>query len=290
MTPRRIAILIVAASFTPLAAQGGVDPQPIQRMAATERAFAAAALEIGARDAFLTFFAAGAIEVRPGPTGAATRIGPARPSIEAWPRANLPLASQLMWAPFTGPISADGTLGWLTGASVNLTLPTKTIASKGAYFSVWQREADGTWRVWLDEGVQLPQVWQDAAPFRAAPDPDAGTAGTPNETIEAAEHAAADWGIGWHDRLAAEVRLHRQGEMPLTGRDAAAAWRTHAWTAAHATVVTTRVAGSDDLGIAIGGYDGTTTAGSPEHGTWVRVWKRDVTARWRIVFEDSKPR
>jgi hypothetical protein len=44
-----------------------------------------------------------------------------------------------------------------------------------------------------------------------------------------------------------------------------------------------------DLAVVVGGYDATATGGA-EHGTFVRVWKRDVTGRWRIVFETTKKR
>jgi ketosteroid isomerase-like protein len=75
--------------------------------------------------------------------------------------------------------------------------------------------------------------------------------------------------------------------MPLVGRDAAATWAASAWTTVRYTAARTEAAGSGDLGVTLGGYDATTTRG-PEHGTWVRVWKRDVTGRWRVVFETSK--
>ena len=75
--------------------------------------------------------------------------------------------------------------------------------------------------------------------------------------------------------------------MPLVGRDAAAGWAASAWTSVRYTVIRTEAAGSGDLAVAIGGYDATSPAGA-EHGTWVRVWKRDVTDRWRIVFETTK--
>ena len=39
--------------------------------------------------------------------------------------------------------------------------------------------------------------------------------------------------------------------------------------------------------VTLGGYDAVTSSG-PQHGTWIRVWKRDVTRRWRIVFETTK--
>jgi ketosteroid isomerase-like protein len=207
--------------------------------------------------------------------------------IEAGPLEKLPLGSRLMWEPFTGHVSSDGTLGWLTGGYAVSSIPLRTLAGQGAYFSVWQREPDGVWRVWLDAGVRLPAVWEDAAPFRAAPEPDAGAAGEPNESIEAAERDVAGGLAAWRARLSSGVPLHRDGAMPFVGREAAAE-STRNWSRVQWTVVTTRVAGSNDLGVALGGYDRATASG-PTHGIWVRVWKRDVGGRWRIVFETMKP-
>ena len=55
------------------------------------------------------------------------------------------------------------------------------------------------------------------------------------------------------------------------------------------SLIKTELAGSDDLGIAIGGYDATRADGSTDHGTYVRAWKRDLSGRWRVVFETSTP-
>jgi hypothetical protein len=280
----KTAIVLVAGSVAILARQ---DPQALQRMVATERAFAAATAEIGVRDGFLTFFADDAISLAAGKDGASATAKPAKEGLRALTPPKLPLLSQLMWEPFTGHVSSDGTLGWLTGGYANLTLTTRDLVGRGAYFSVWKHQADGTWRVWLDEGITLPTLWNDASPFRVAPEPDAGTAGEANETIDAAEQAVASGGNSWRARLSADVRLHRNGRMPLVGRDAAVEWAGHFWRSLHYTVIKQEVAGSADLGVTVGGYDATTDAGA-EHGTWVRVWKRDVTGRWRIVFETSK--
>jgi len=163
---------------------------------------------------------------------------------------------------------------------------------KGAYFSVWKRQVDGTWRVWLDEGVTLPATWNDASPFRVAPDPDSGTIGAPGEPLDAVERSIAGGGDGWRARLSATVRLHRDGSMPIVGRDAAAAAASATWRSVRYTVIHTEASASGDLAVTVGGYDGT-SAGAPtpaivDTGTWLRVWKRDVTGRWRIVFESSK--
>jgi ketosteroid isomerase-like protein len=277
--------LVLSAALTALSLQ--TDPQAIQRMVATERAFAAAAAEIGARDGFLTFFADDAIELTAGRDGPSATVNRAKEALRRLPSPALPLVTRLLWEPFTGQVSGDGTLGWLTGAYVSLNQVTHDITSHGAYFSVWRRQADGTWRVWLDEGISLPDVWQDASPFRAAPEPDVGTAGTPTETIEEAEHTLAGGGEAWRARLAADVRVHRDGHMPYVSRAAAATGATEAWQSFRYTLVTATVAGSGDLGVGLGGYDATTPTGL-QHGTVVRIWKRDLTGRWRVVFETSK--
>jgi ketosteroid isomerase-like protein len=265
------------------------DPQALPRMVAAERAFAAATAEIGVRDGFLAFFADDSISIIPGADGTKVTVVPARAGLEARPEPKLPLAAQLIWEPFTGQVSSDGTLGWLTGGYASLTTNTREIAAQGAYFSVWKRQPNGTWRVWLDEGISLPDVWRDASPFRAAPDPDTAAAATSSstETIDQAEQSVRAGGDAWRARLAEALRLHRDGRMPFVGREAAIAGMTAEWTTVRYTLTKTEAAASGDLGVTLGGYDATTASG-PEHGTWVRVWKRDVTGGWRIVFETNK--
>jgi len=275
-----ITVLLVTAPARQ--APAPIDTQALQRMVATERAFAAATAEIGVRDGFLTFFAADSVRIERAPTAA---VVPARPALVAQAPAKLPIANKLIWEPFTGHVSSDGTLGWLTGGFVSLNQAQQVVVGQGAYFSVWKRQADGTWRVWLDEGISLPNIWQGAAPFRVAPDPDTGTSGSPNETIEAAEASIATSPDAWRGRLAADMRLHIDGRMPIVGRDAAVA-SVRGNTAASYAVLRSEVAGSGDLAITIGSLELRTTP--LQRGTWVRVWKRDVTRRWRIVFQTEK--
>src|SRR5262245_34646608 len=280
-------LISVLISTALLSAQA--DPQALQRMVATERAFAAATAEIGVRDGFLTFFADDAIDLAPGADGPKATLGRAKEGIEKLDATKLPLVTRLMWEPFTGQVSADGDMGWLTGASVNTSLLTSDVLRTGAYFSVWKRQRNGTWRVWLDEGCQLPTMWNGASPFRVAPDPDAGTAGVAGEPVDAADAAVASGGEAWRLRLGSTVRVHRDGKMPFVGREQAIGWAEGEWKTVRYTTIKSELASSGDLAIALGGYDATPAASSAaEHGTWIRVWKRDVTTRWRIVFETSK--
>jgi hypothetical protein len=277
----KLSIVLIACS---LGLAQSPDPQALQRMVSTERAFAASAAELGVRDAFLTYFADDAVQLAAGSDGAHATAGRAKDGLRELTQPKLPLLTRLMWEPFTGHVSDDGTIGWLTGGYANLNLLTKDLVGKGAYFSVWKHQADGTWRVWIDEGISLPDVWQDASPFRVAPEPDLGSAGAMNETMAVAERSVAAGGAPWQARLSKDVRLHRDGKMPFVGRDAAIEGAQAAWQSVRYTVIKTEVAGSDDLGVALGGYD----AAPAQHGIWIRVWKRNHAGEWRIVFETSK--
>jgi ketosteroid isomerase-like protein len=254
------------------------DPQALPRMVASERAFAAATAEVGVRDGFLAFFADDAVQIQRGEAG--VTLAKARDGLAAQPLPQLPVPNQLLWEPFTGQVSSDGAIGWLTGPYVRFNQAQKTPVGQGAYFSVWKRQPNGTWRVWLDEGIQLPQIWQVTSPFRAAPDPDGGAAGTANETVADVERAVLADRTAWQARLSADVRLHRNGLMPLVGREAVITWATSQPLVA-CTPVHTEAAGSGDLAIVIGGCENS----GKTRGSYVRVWKRHVTGRWRIVFQ-----
>src|SRR5947208_16122012 len=82
------------------------DPQPLQRMVATERAFAAATAELGVRDGFLTFFADDAVQLTAGADGTAAMLARAKDGLRQMTAPKLPLASRLMWNPLTGQMSA----------------------------------------------------------------------------------------------------------------------------------------------------------------------------------------
>jgi hypothetical protein len=64
MHSKTIGAVLVAAWISVTLMAQAVDPQAIQRMVATERAFAAATAEIGVRDGFLSFFADDAVQMR----------------------------------------------------------------------------------------------------------------------------------------------------------------------------------------------------------------------------------
>ena len=123
-------------------------PPALLKMADTERAFAKRAAETTVRQAFIDFFADESIGFEPDPV-------PARESLRKREAPPQPPGFQLLWEPRLGDVSSSGDLGYLTGPAeyVNAGKP----STYSCYFSVWQRQPDGEFRVILDVGVRRPR-------------------------------------------------------------------------------------------------------------------------------------
>jgi ketosteroid isomerase-like protein len=286
-----IAVLLsVTALVTALvSAQEQLSPQ-LQALVETERAFARAATVKGLRDSFLEYFADDAIALGPGPTSAKDRLR----TQQAQPFSVL----EIVWEPRTGDVAASNDLGWLTGPStiVNHADP-EPARRHGNYLSVWRRQPDGSWRVFIDVGVRLPEP----APFppgfvrtplgtryRGSADKAAATRAlldadrALNETLSTLGPATA-----YATRLTPASRLHRAGFLPVVGGGAISAWLAEHAATMSATSTTAEASAAGDLGYSYGTYAiGSTPA---ETGAYVRVWMRDAAGKWLIVADVTQP-
>ena len=284
--------LMIAQGASPSA------PAPLDRIVAAERAFAAATRHLGIRDGFLTFLTADAIDIAP--EGDRLAIVSLTARLRAQPASAVPPPRQLLWEPRTGAVSQAGDLGWLTGPYRNTAGDGASADRHGAYFSIWRRQPDGTYKVRLDIGIATAsRVSSFAEGFTAAEAPASAPPGggaTTERDIRAveaafAEAATAAVGDAYRARLLPGARLHRNERSPFVGATAAAAFMSGferiGWTVLHA-----EVAESGDLAFTAGSYDGVVagTAGTPgavERGFFVRVWHRDASGAWRIAFETN---
>lgn len=121
----------------------------VTQIAAAERAFAKRCGEVGLRDSFVENFADNCVIFIPEPTEG-------RPFYAKRPSAKGP--AQLVWGPEFVDASNAGDMGYSTGPSVfsNPSDP-KFKPRYGYYFSIWRKQADGTWKVEVDVGTQMPQ-------------------------------------------------------------------------------------------------------------------------------------
>ncbi len=292
--------LILATSPLALAGESGLPPD-LEGMAETERAFARTGVEQGFAPAFNEFFAEDGIVFNP---------HPARFREEY--RKNPPQAAQrqfvLNWWPTYGDVAESGELGYNTGPSLvtDLTLQ-KRPPRHGYFFSIWRKQADGSWRVAVDMGTDVPTIENSAQrvmPYVRAPQHKTGTftrkdpvaarselLALEGEFLKAvAVHGYRDGYLGY---LAEYARIHRNGVEPVTGKVPAGEFlaglkvKVTAWEA-----IDGGVAASGELGYTYGRYELTPMEGSTaavEKGYYTRVWKRDSAGVWRIVADVTSP-
>jgi ketosteroid isomerase-like protein len=206
-------LLVLAAALAAPAA-AAPSPAPVGQIVEAERAFARAAQSEGVNAAFLHYSAPDGLVFQPGPK-------PAREALAAHPIPPVPLS----WWPVYAGIAASGDLGFTTGPFVAGSGERK---GHGWYFTVWRRQADGSWRWVIDHGPPT----REAAPYG----PDSAVAvlppgrrsgrskafaGVKAAEAELAAALAADARAALPRFLAADGRLMRVGPQPAVG---AAAW------------------------------------------------------------------
>jgi ketosteroid isomerase-like protein len=267
------------------AADAGLPPAQ-QELFDEERAFVRLAAEKGFRDSFHAYFADDGIAFNPHPF----RV---RTTLAAAPASPGPMGAT--WAPVYGDISAAGDLGWDTGP---LVFEGRDGAPDrhGMFFSVWQRQADGRFKVVLDVGTDTPSAvvpldepphssWRaDARAATSAGDARAQLATAEREFLAAA--ASVGLGRAYVKFLADDARVHRPGAMPVTGA-ALGAWAAGQPAMDGGVNLAAAVSDSGDLGYAWGSYDSAGEA--PDAGYYARVWKRDGDGGWRIVMDTVSP-
>ena len=261
-------------------------PAPAAQFAATDLAaeegkFAAYSVKNGMRAAFLEFFAEQSWLLRPEPVDA-----------KAWLRARPDPAILLDWKSQRSILSASGDLGFSTGPWLlrGKTDPSAP-AAHGQFFSVWQRQSNGEWKVFIDHGISHgATATPDALPTTAlialdlmAQKPGAGSAGDPEQQFIARGTAA------YADVITPRTRLLREGEFPIDGTAAIGEYlKTQegqwSWTA-----ILQGASRADDFAYAVGNFTWQPKEGAARKGQYVRVWVREASGglpqHWTLAAE-----
>ena len=279
-------VLVVVATSAPRA-QPQRLPQALTQMIDAERAFAARALVVGWKQAFLEYFADSAIGFDGG-------AGPAKDQIRKNP--DPPADMQLLWEPRYGDVSASGDLGYLTGPVRNIRKSRDNGRPRHSnYASIWKRQPDGSFKVVMDFGVTTPQPVPFPAGFTRPP----GNRFTGDYDDTTPPLSAADGVLNsglrvrqadaYRGRVAASVRFHREGIMPVVGERAALRWLATqpAYSAIDSRFAEASRAG--DLGYTWGSY----TVGPPgkrsQQGFYIRVWQRERNGQWNVALDALQP-
>jgi ketosteroid isomerase-like protein len=282
----RTTVTVTAALIVGLAAAAQETiPAALRAMADTELEFAAAAKVKGVRDAFLEFFTDDAIAFDPKPTSAKDRLR-ARP--------NQPFSVQeLTWEPRTGDVAGSGELGWLTGPTTFINHAGDKVPRYGNYLSVWRKQPDGRWRVFIDVGANLPSAAPFPPGFTRFPFEDRYT-GDDRHEMSTTSLGAADRELNnriavngaaaaFRERMRPAARLHRHGMLPLTDRNSIVTWFEQNVPAMHAVHGQAEAAAAGDFGYTYGTFEVTTA--KLQKGAYVRLWTRDRSGRWFVVVD-----
>jgi ketosteroid isomerase-like protein len=239
-------------------------------LVAAEKAFAA---DAGARNTRAAFLAALADD------GLVFASG-LRNGKQVW-QARKEDKSRLEWAPAVAEIAASGDLGYTSGPWRYTPAGADKPAAFGDYFTVWKKQADGKWKVLIDQGVGHGEV---AFPAQVQRRGGLGLGQAPTWTVGLAELRSADLApIGaLNPRLvAADFLRLRDGQSP----DGRAEGQAYASTGERV---------DSGLAIASAGDLAATWGGGPGSPSWIRIWRRpaaeDAPGRgWVLAVDLALP-
>lgn len=285
------AVLIVAGLMTVPVRSQGEDGLPfaLAQMLEAERAFAARALVVGWKQAFLETFADSAMGFENGQLDLATT------QIQRAP--DPPADHRLIWEPRYGDVAASGELGYLTGP-VQSILPSRDNGRPrhSVYTSIWKRGRLGAFEVILDVGVDTPNApafpdgfTRAAVANRFTGDYDETT--PPLATADSALNAALRTGqaAAYRGRLASGVRFHRPGLQPVVGERNATRWLASQPVYSSADARYAESSRSGDLGYTWGSYTVGPRAKPRQQGFYVRVWVRERNGQWLVAMDILQP-
>ncbi len=288
---------IVLAVLLPVCAPSpsGTSRAALESLVQAEMSFARTSVAKGIREAFLTYLADSCIVFRPHPVNG--------PSVY---RARPEAPFTLDWRPIYADVSSAGDFGYTTGPwQITDNSPQKRPPGHGNYFSVWQKQADGNWKVIIDLGISNPEP-KDLPPTWQAPalNPSfASRAHTPAEIEQekstllqrdlsfSAAVPASGLVAAYQSHLASEARLLRMGEFPLTASEAIRTKLSERQGASSWRPLRAEMAQSLDLAYTMGAYEfKPARQGAPlEKGYYVRVWKKQGEGAWKVVLEVENP-
>lgn len=290
--PRRIVLAaLLGAPFAVVRAQSGRElPHALAQMVEAERAFAARALVVGWKNAFLEYFADDATGFDGGLAGLA------REQIRQNP--DPPPDHQLLWEPRYGDVAASGEIGYLTGPSQNI-LPSRNKGQPrhGVYASIWKRQRDGSFKVVLDVGIDTPRAASFAPGFTRAASANRFTGDYDEDTppLSAADrvlNSALRTGLAaaYRGRLAPDARFHRPNLLPVVGERAALRWLASQPVYSAADSRYAEAARSGDLGYTWGTYAVGPRQKPTQQGFYVRVWVRERNGQWKVAMDILQPK
>lgn len=279
---------MLVAQFITSPATGTDRAADLEQVVNAERAFAARAQDVNARQAFAEYFAPDAIMFAPFSAPAFPRLREAAD----W-------SVNIQWRPVAAAVSGAGDMGYTTGPSEFRRTAAEAPVGYGHYTSVWQRQPDGRFLVRIDIGIDHPQPQARIPDWTPpiTPLPEALALDAAGRAAAARELEEIDTRLGASSRAGAplklssvvadEVRWHRGGLLPVVGRAAVLAASEASGDAIGWVPESTVIAASGDFGYAYGrGRWQRINATEEGDLVYLNIWQRRDGA-WRLLVHVS---
>jgi ketosteroid isomerase-like protein len=265
-----------------------VAQSPVDSLVAVERAFAKKSRDTNIREAFLAYFADDGVVFTPSPTNAKELYTkrPVPPN---------PPPFMLDWEPAYADVSRAGDLGYTTGPFSITDNAKHAVTDHGTFFSVWEKQKDGDWKVVLDFGVPTKAA-HTLRPIKL-------TSGTPSAfQIKPGTNANADaqklmsmeaqlTGESYGSALDSHAYVVQDGLQPLTPDTTREKHLQNMKTIKAWKVLGGGASKSGDLAYTYGSYQATAIGSHSNEvrmGYYARVWKRNDRGEWKIVLDNTE--
>ena len=279
MKKQLIQALLVAV-FVPFAS---LAQSVREGLVAAENAFASQAMKTSTEAAFLGSSTYTALVTDDGKLANAQEVWRVRPTKPG---------SRLTWYPALADVAQSGELGYTTGPWA-LSQNDKP-QSAGEYVTVWRKQPDGQWKFVVNMGIERIGIASARSATVPGPQLMAGV-GTPSVAPSGMlldldrKFAVAELlkpGATYQQYLSSEARLYRPGLSTMHGIAASANMKTldggYLFTATNGYLAAT-----GDLGYVVGTLRRAAagTKHPEENGSYLRIWRREAVAGWRLVVE-----
>ncbi len=255
----------------------------INSLVQAEKDFSKLSVERGIKDSFVANFADDAIIFRPTPVAG-----------KKWYEGHPPARGVLSWQPVLSEIAASGELGYNTGPYEYREKPDAKPVGYGEFFSFWKKQADGNWKVVLDQGVEHSTLnteikLEAIVPQSKAADSKNDDLSTLMQIDRKFSQLSKDQGIqkAFAQFLAQKTRLMRPQLLPESNREKGLAIvsqekGTLTWEPSGGDI-----AKSGDLGYTYG-LSQRNVDGKVEKGNYVRAWRKE-NGDWKVAVDVMTP-
>jgi|CXWL01.1.fsa_nt_gi ketosteroid isomerase-like protein len=265
----------------------------LENMVNSEKSFAATAVKKGLRASFIKFFADDGIGFGPKPEIVKLELLKTPPESD-------PSPTIFNWRPIIGDISFAGDMGYTTGPVLYYPRVAGSRPNRhSTYFSVWQKQADKTWKVAIDMGVGVPKAIAPIdAEFTQATNR-AGISKSKTKKLDVGNFNTIDTEFSadirknnlltaYNNWLSKEFRIHRNGRMPILNQEELKKYIESGFLTMSFQQLGGKVARSKDLAFSYGSFEATGVKDLKEFaqiGYYLHVWRRDKIGKWKLTID-----